>query len=161
MDPSPSTLRGLPPVDRFWMRVDRDGPLPTWAPFLGRCWLWTGAPASNGYGRLTVDGRAVGAHRFSYEIHNGSVPDGLQVDHLCRVLLCVRPDHLEAVTPGENTLRSMNLAAENARKTHCSHGHRYDERNTHWVRTPTGVGRVCRACGRDRAARRWAEATAA
>ncbi|MBT2412652.1 HNH endonuclease [Streptomyces sp. ISL-12] len=66
--------------------------------------LWTGS-TDQGYGRLRFRGRLVRAHRFSYELNVGPIPDGHQVDHLCRTPSCVRPDHLEAVTQRENVLR--------------------------------------------------------
>lgn len=129
---------------RFWSKVDKDGPLPAWAPFLGPCWLWTGAPNASGYGTLRLSGgtrRTVTAHRYAYELRVGPIPDGLTLDHLCRVRACVRPDHLEPVTNKENALRGMSPWAENARKTHCVHGHPFDEANTYM-----GAWRVCRTC---------------
>lgn len=72
------------------------------------CWLWLGARSKNGYGVLRI-GRAVDpiayAHRVSYTLYFGTIPDGLVIDHLCRTRACVRPDHLEAVTQRENTIR--------------------------------------------------------
>ena len=68
------------------------------------CWVWLGSTA-NGYPRVTRDGRTVGAHRLVYEETHGPIPDGLQLDHLCRVKLCVNPDHVEPVTCAENIHR--------------------------------------------------------
>lgn len=87
----------------------------------------------------------MGAHRYAYEHFIGPIPEGLQVDHLCRVRNCVNPDHLEAVTCRENVLRGDGVAAANARATHCPQGHAYDEANTY---TWTNGGRHCRACAR-------------
>lgn len=74
------------------------------------CWRWTGQKNRFGYGQLTVnrDGksRCLGAHRFSYEAHVGPIPEGLEIDHLCRVRDCVNPEHLEPVTRAENVRRS-------------------------------------------------------
>jgi hypothetical protein len=71
------------------------------------CWLWQPAPGGNGYGRLSVHGRLAYVHRVSYELHVGPIPDGLTIDHLCRVRTCVNPAHLEPVTFAENTRREM------------------------------------------------------
>lgn len=98
-------------VRRFWSKVDKCGPLPLWAPFLGRCWLWTGAPTNQGYGHLKIRGLWVKAHRLAYEMLVGPVPDGLELDHLCRVRLCVRPSHLEPVTHAENVARAPSRRA--------------------------------------------------
>lgn len=63
------------------------------------------------------------AHRAMFELVNGPVPDGLDLDHLCRNTLCVNPDHLEPVTRRENVLRGEGRSAQNARRTTCLHGH--------------------------------------
>lgn len=112
------------------------------------CWNWTDN-ARSGYGFLLVDRRKVMAHRFSYELHIGAIPEGMQLDHLCRNKLCVNPEHLEPVTQHENILRSDNLAARWARRTECHVcGGPLEER---------GDRRICRACERRRAAA-WREA---
>lgn len=116
------------------------------------CWLWQGAAGPNGYGGVRVNGRQLSAHRRSYELLVGPIPDGLELDHLCRTRTCVNPDHLEPVTHQENVLRGDAPSAHNARKTHCKKGHAFDEANTRW-RTGAKAGRVCRACVRARSAR--------
>jgi hypothetical protein len=85
-------------TDRLLARVaaDDDG-----------CWLWTGATTAAGYGVLSVDDRLVYAHRLSYEIHVGPIPDDLTIDHLCRKPRRVRPACLEPVTRAENTRREL------------------------------------------------------
>ena len=93
------------------------------------------------------------AHRVSYEMAKGSIPPGLQLDHLCRTTLCVNPAHLEPVTPKENIRRGST--AEVARrtqlsKTHCPQGHAYEGANLYLA--PDG-GRECRQCIRDSGAR--------
>lgn len=84
------------PVARFWSRVDKSGD----------CWLWTGPPANNGYGQVTFKGKHYSAHRLAYTLEVGAVMPGLDVDHLCKVLLCCNPAHLEPVTRAENLRRS-------------------------------------------------------
>lgn len=126
--------------DRFWEKVDRSG----------SCWLWTGQVDGQGYGRFFISGHGqLGAHRVAYELMAGPIPEGLHIDHLCRVRHCVNPAHLEPVTPRQNALRGEGAAATNAAKTHCPQGHPYDEANTY-----TGLGRrACRACNRVNSAR--------
>lgn len=87
------------------------------------CWLWNGFLGSGGYGQIVVQHRTHYAHRISYELHRGPIPEGMQLDHLCRVRRCVNPDHLEPVTPRLNTLRGTGPTAVNAQKTHCFRGH--------------------------------------
>ena len=114
------------------------------------CWEWTGALNNiDGYGIFWNGTRNQTAHRFAYEGLVGSVPDGLEIDHLCRNKKCVNPAHLETVTRSGNTSRGMGptLAANYQRsKTHCPQGHPYDEQNTYVY--PNGR-RCCRTCGRE------------
>lgn len=111
------------------------------------CWLWRGNKIPEGYGYIgTRDHGHASAHRFSYELHKGAIPDGLVIDHLCRTPACVNPDHLEAVSFHENILRGRSHVALNILKTHCKHGHPFDEANTYWQDTRKGRERVCRAC---------------
>lgn len=111
------------------------------------CVLWPGALNSRGYGCVTNGrGGSVLAHRRSYEMHVGPIPEGLTIDHLCRNKLCINPAHLEPVTVAEN------LARANALITHCPHGHEYTARNTYVKAGSGGRGpsRQCRECGRRR-----------
>lgn len=71
------------------------------------CWIWQGAPGLNGYGRMSVGDVLQYVHRLSYAQHVGPIPDGLTIDHLCRVRLCINPAHLEPVTREENTRREL------------------------------------------------------
>lgn len=123
-------------AERFWLKVDKsDG-----------CWLWTGATASEGrYGAATLDKRVQPAHRVAWQLVNGPIPDGLDLDHLCRRTLCVRPDHLEPVDHRTNVLRGTSHQARNAVKTHCKRGHPLSGDNL-WERQG---GRTCRTCWRD------------
>lgn len=108
------------------------------------CWVWQRAKDQLGYGHLRLrDNKTRRAHRHYYEQHVGPIPEGLELDHLCRNPSCVNPDHLEAVTHRENMLRGKGFAAENARKTHCPRGHAYDKENTH---VDESGGRFCLAC---------------
>lgn len=106
------------------------------------CWLWTGGTAK-GYGHFKFRTKTVKAHRFSYEVHVGPIPEGLQIDHLCRTPLCVNPLHLEPVTAKENTLRGNTIQARNKAKTHCMRGHLFSEDNIY--RTKDN-GRCCKKC---------------
>lgn len=113
------------------------------------CWLWLGAFYPLGYGMVTVHGtrKPTQAHRMSYLLFNGSIPEGLHLDHLCRVRGCVNPQHLEAVTKKENTLRGFGITAMHARKTHCAKGHEFTNENTKIIyRNGARAGRACIAC---------------
>ena len=112
-------------------RVDTDG-----------CWIWTRSLVTKGYAAFW-DGQMVTGHRWSYEHFIGPVPQGLQLDHLCRVRACVNPEHLEPVTVAQNVLRGIGLSAINARKTHCKRGHPFDTANTYIA---SNGSRCCRPC---------------
>lgn len=130
--------------ERFWAKVN-GGDYTT-------CWTWTAYLDSNGYGRFNVGGRAGrmdGAHRVAYRMLVGDVPDGCELDHLCRNRACVNPWHLDPVPHRINTLRGIAGAVNAARQravTHCPRGHEYSPENT--ARRKTGARR-CKACGRD------------
>ena len=120
----------------FWRKVNRTD----------TCWLWTGYINEDGYGEFTS--RALStrlAHRISKGLDDGYLFD-LPLDHLCRNRHCVRPEHLEYVESIVNTRRS-NAGLNMAVKTHCPHGHPYDEENT--IRS--GGKRRCRTCKNERA----------
>ena len=122
--------------DRFWAKVHFGEP--------GECWLWTGSLSKNGYGRIapvSPERAPLYAHRLAYEWAKGLIPDGLTIDHLCRVHSCVNAEHLEAVTQRENVLRGVSLQAQYARRTHCSRGHVYDLADTRYRQA-----RLCRRC---------------
>lgn len=109
------------------------------------CWIWQGATHASGYGVIRIaDDQNAYAHRFFYEHHIGPIPEGLTIDHLCRVHACVNPEHLEPVTLRENCQRFIHPASL---RTHCVRGHAFDEANTY--RNPAGR-RECRACSRMR-----------
>jgi HNH endonuclease len=141
-----------PLEERFWSKVDKDGPVPDYAPHLGPCWLWTRG-LTKGYGTFGMHGKVRYAHIVAYELLVGVVPDGLELDHLCRVPACCNPVHLEPVTHAEN-IRRGDTSAQGAHwraKTHCPQGHQYDDANTYV--NPTG-GRECRICKRASGRRR-------
>ncbi len=119
--------------------------------FTDTCWLWTAA-TSHGYGRVQWDGRLHQAHRVVYELLVGSIPEGLTIDHLCRVRNCVNPEHMEPVTNRENILRGEAPSALHAKKTHCPQGHPYSEENTFVA----NGSRNCKKCNNTRT-RRWRE----
>jgi len=85
------------------------------------------------------------AHRISYELLKGDIPEGLDLDHLCRNRGCVNPDHLEPVTRKENLLRGNTIPAKHARKTHCPQGHEYTKGNTFISKSGSRHCRKCRA----------------
>ena len=114
------------------------------------CWLWTGRLSSHGYGecRIKRNGKPIRfAHRVAYYLFVGPIPEGLQLDHLCRVRHCVNPEHLEPVTSRENILRSpFTVASRWAQRTHCNYGHEFTPENTGMRKG----NRFCRTCKRTR-----------
>lgn len=113
------------------------------------CLLWTGSVHASGYGRMSdSSGKTAYVHRLMYELFVGPIPDGLELDHLCRVRRCASPAHLEAVTRQVNQLRGQTISAANAAVARCPQDHAYDEANT--GRRPGGQ-RYCKACNRERA----------
>jgi HNH endonuclease len=139
-------------VKRFWPKVDKNGPIPEYRPELGQCWIWTRGCTGKGYGAFKVRGKQTPAHRVAYELSKGDIPEGLDLDHLCRVRNCVNPDHLEPVTSLENIRRGYAYSAVDFRKTHCPQGHPYEGENV--ASTSTG-GRRCRECSRKRGRDAW------
>ena len=130
-----------PEAERFWEKVKKSD----------TCWLWVGNLNEAGYGYFHLApprGRRVKAHRYAYEALAGPIPDGLQLDHLCRVRNCVNPAHLEPVTVRENTRRGMSPAAKHGAKTHCVHGHEFTPENTYVIPGSPGWRR-CRTCQRE------------
>lgn len=109
------------------------------------CWEWEGPRDRHGYGRHGSRGLA---HRIVYVALVGPVPEGLELDHLCRNPTCVRPDHLEPVTHAENVRRGRVGEVNRARllgRTHCKNGHEFTKDNTYVY--PNGE-RECRECAR-------------
>lgn len=113
------------------------------------CWLWIGQSHSGGYGVLGKGKGREYAHRISYRIFKGMIPKGLTIDHLCRVRCCVNPEHLEAVTSRENTLRGESISALHKRKSHCKYGHELVSDNLLMVSSRPSA-RICKICKRER-----------
>lgn len=150
----------------YWRLITHGNPMhtkPTWretfwrhVEVTGFCWIWIGRLSEQGYGLYHPGRNEAGqaitgqAHRVAYELLVGDIPDGLQLDHLCRIPACVNPDHLEPVTARENVLRSFSPTAINARKTHCKWDHEFTPENTY--RPPNQpTKRKCRTCARIKA----------
>lgn len=161
---APPTYDGTLPT-RFWAKVNKDGPV---HPVLGTpCWLWTASFGTAGYGQIGVGGavgRPIGAHRVSWELHNGPIPDGMCALHKCDVKACVNPEHLFTGTLIDNVADMMEKGrhvAPRSLQTHCKRGHPFDGV---W----SSGERYCRAChraktraGRERARQRVAKANQA
>lgn len=145
--PRRTNYTSTPPADRVLRRIKVTA---------SGCWEYQGA-LTHGYGIISdsTTGRSMMAHRAVWEKLRSPIPPGLQIDHLCRNKPCVNPDHLEPVTPSENTRRGLAPvlgSLHNSGKSHCPQGHPYDDENTYRY----NGGRSCRTCGRDYMKRRRA-----
>ncbi len=134
---------------RFWAKVDQNGP--------GGCWLWTASLDRLVYGRFRAEGNAISAHRFSYALLVGELVPGLDLDHLCGVRRCVNPSHLEQVTHAENVRRG-NTGIANRSKTHCKRDHEFTPENT---RLDKRGSRTCLTCQKARNQARYPQRRAA
>ena len=114
--------RGRPriaPEKRFWDRVEKTE----------SCWNWISPINQAGYGQIKVNYKAIRAHRFSWELHNGSIPEDKIIDHICHNRRCVNPDHLRVVTHAENM---ENLSGPRADNTSGHLGVSFDKRNNRY-----------------------------
>ncbi len=139
--------------ERFWGRTM---PCP-----MSGCWIWTGWSNGQDYGKIRCDdGKIRASHRVAYEASRGPIPEGLEIDHLCRNTRCCNPQHLEAVTHRENIIRGdaprvlgQMSKARGAAQTHCKNGHELAGDNlvgdTPW--------RKCKTCTLARNRRWWSE----
>jgi hypothetical protein len=117
------------PVARFWSQVNKTD----------TCWLWTGGLNNGGYGRYSTGDGSIGPHVYAVLLDGREVPDGMEVDHLCRVRHCVRPDHLDVVTHTTNVRRSL---PHRAQLPTCRNGHELTLDNV----MPSQGKRACRIC---------------
>lgn len=118
--------------EKFWPKVS----------VTPSCWNWTACKHRDGHGKIGHNGKTLYAHRVSYELLIGPIPEGLILDHLCRNPACVNPDHLEPVTVKINNNRGISPMALQLLITHCPEGHEYNDDNTyHWR-----GHRRCRIC---------------
>jgi hypothetical protein len=144
------------PAERFWAKVDKNGPVPAHAPELGPCWVWT-ASTWEGYGSFR-GGKKKGmdrAHVWAWEQEKEPVPEGLEIDHLCRNKACVRVSHLDAVTHLVNLERMVTGITQIIRETQAS---TLCRKGLHPLGPPGKNGkRCCKICQRDRDAERRAE----
>lgn len=146
-DPEAPTWHDMTLEERFWTKVNKDGPVSDWHPELGPCWIWDKGKTGSGYGAFCPgNGDTVLAHRWSYEHSVRAIPEGLELDHLCRQPACVRPSHLDPVTGGVNQHRSpLTFASINSGKAYCDNGHEFTPENT---RTKSDGARECKECRR-------------
>ena len=115
--------------------------------FDDECWLWPEV-RPDGYGKpvSNLKGKIKHPHQIAYTIRYGDVPDGKNLDHLCRNRPCWNPRHLEPVTNRENTLRGDTYSSGWRRNiTHCPQGHEYTPENTYFKQS-ANQGRGCRQC---------------
>ena len=107
------------------------------------CFIWIGCLFNGDYGRMWVRDKQIMAHRISYFVHKGEIPEAFVIDHICNHTPCINPQHLEAKTQKDNGYRSKHSPTTiNAQKTHCKNGHEFTEENTN----STIYGRRCITC---------------
>jgi len=117
-------------LERFFNKVEKTE----------TCWIWMASKDKDGYGKFSINKKSIRSHRFAYELLIGKIPEGMYIDHLCRVRHCVNPIHLEPVTNKENIFRG-ETGSLNAKKTTCPKGHNYSGKNKRGRR----ICNICRA----------------
>lgn len=126
------------------------------------CWIWQRALSDTGYGSVQMDNGKIGsAHRASYELHVGPIPEGMEVRHACHRRACINPEHLSVGTRADNMRDMVAAGRENPwgrAATECRRGHPFDEENTyHYIHSGDGgPRRMCRTCQRERHRKRLA-----
>ena len=139
-------------IEAYWSKVDKTS----------SCWLWTGS-LCKGYGQCSIGSKVYRSHRIGYFIANGDLPEGCtNVNHLCRNKHCVNPAHLYAGTQKDNMqdrLKDNTNPMKN--KTHCKHGHPFDEENTYWYTDSRATKRQCKQCNKNNKQQRAKEALSA
>lgn len=143
-----------------WSSLDEQIEHYTYKDPMAGCWIWLGA-LNHGYAmaRNVSFGKETKVHRMSYTYYRGPIPDGLHIDHLCRVRCCVNPWHLETVTFAENVRRGLPFKTPVSElRSACKRGHPFTEENT-WIEIDTeGYSvRHCRECRRANNRRWWKE----
>ena len=124
----------IPAADRFWRLVEKRA---------GSCWYWLGYKCKKGHGMFRPGNKTLWAHRYAYELSVGLIPPGIHLHHVCGNPSCVRPDHLQPVTPRQHIEISPNMISNIAsRRTHCPQGHAYTDDNTYRY----DGHRKCRTC---------------
>lgn len=131
----------IPVEDRFWSKVDSSAP---------GCWPWTATRNSGGYGHIRVGEKMRSAHRVSYELTHGPIPEGMQVMHSCDNPACVNPAHLSLGSNQDNLLDMARKRRQwNQGRSTCSSGHEYTEENIYRPKSrPNQI--QCKECRRER-----------
>lgn len=122
--------------ERFWSRLMESE---------SGCWEWQEYVDEKGYGRFWDGARTIRAHQYAFAALVGDVPDGLELDHLCKNRRCANPYHLDPVTHEVNMARSDNIMLAFSDQTHCLRGHEFTTDNTY---VKADGGRQCRDCSR-------------
>lgn len=105
---------GMSTEDRFWFYVEKSA----------ECWTYIGGKNADGYGSFSKDGASAEAHRVSWELTNGPIPDGIQIDHMCHNPACVKPAHLRFATISENQQNLRGVPRSNTSGVLGVHWHR-------------------------------------
>lgn len=138
--------------DKFWERAEVKD-----CGYISLCWIWRKRLNNSGYGGFKMNGVSTTAHRWAFIAINGEIESNLVIDHLCRNRACVNPSHLQAVTQKQNLSTAIGLGEkgmvylaelnkQRQAKTHCPHGHPYDEQNTYLEERGTFRSKHCKTC---------------